>query len=349
MAELTASELLVIRAKAEQSWKDNQLNKSLQTSADAAKAVLANQTVRIAGLDDWQKDNKVSLTFINPCAIDVADCEDNCAINAPMVSTNKKDYEPNLCKMAQFSIDETELRKNDYNKNDFLIRSMAQALGKLDEWWSVQVLAHLGLYAGFNAFPEPFDFNNATKNTEVPALNWNVELIADIVNQAYLNKLGDTYLLNDGTLWKDFYMAQMKAGNLDGKGEATLIQQVNMNFDRFNFAKSGVTSNLFVVSKDAVALQTVNKNSDTPMVLGSKVGQTRYTIPSPNLAGVKYDAFYEMVCKKIGNKDHIVHSWRFETNGLIALNPESCPIDAIIGGHPAVVQNTGVLGYKKTA
>ena len=160
-----------------------------------------------------------------------------------------------------------------------------------------------------------------------------------------LNNMGDTYFLNNGSLFIDFYNAMINEGNLDGKGNATIIKQLKMYFDQINFGKAGLTDDLFAINKNAVALKTVNRHHDVPRVIGGKVGQTRYTIKSPNLAGVKYDAYYELTCKTVGGKDHLFHTWRFVVNGLVALNPTGCPITVNIGGTPTTVSQTGVLSY----
>ena len=345
--EFSASQLLELRMKAENAWTGSALDLSLKKNTEAAKAVLENQTARFSGFDNPDKDNKVKVTFINQCAVSVDDCEDNCSLDEPELSTGMKEYVPDICQKSGFSVDEEKLRTNDYNVEDLIIRGTAEALGKLDEFWSQVLLSKLDTFSGVNAYPAPWSYNNTLKSTIVPSAGFNIQMIPFLLNQMALNNMGDTYFINDGSLFVDFYNAMINQGNLDGKGNANLVQQLKMYFDQINFGKSGVAENLFAINKNAVALKTVNRHKDMPMVLGGKVGQTRYTIKSPNLPGVKYDAYYELTCKSVDGKDHIFHTWRFVTNGLIALNPESCPIEVYIEGVPTTVQQTGVLAYRK--
>jgi hypothetical protein len=97
----------------------------------------------------------------------------------------------------------------------------------------------------------------------------------------------------------------------------------------------------FMVAPSAVAMKTKTRNPDVPTLIAGTVQQTRYTIASPNLPGVKYDVYYTLTCKTINGKANIVHSWRIETNGGIFLNPEGCPV--VIGG--TTYTPTGVISY----
>ena len=343
--EFTPSQLMELRLKAETSWTGTAFELSKTKNVEAAKAVLENQTARFSGFDDPDKDRKVKVMWINSCGTEVEDCEDNCALDEQELSTAMKEYEPDLCKKTGFAIDEEKLRTNEYNMEELIVAGTTDQLGKLDEWLAQTTLAKLKTFAGVNTYPAPWTYDNPNKTTHIPNADWGLKAIPHILNQMTLNNMGDTYFLNNGSLFIDFYNAMINEGNLDGKGNATIIKQLKMYFDQINFGKAGLTDDLFAINKNAVALKTVNRHHDVPRVIGGKVGQTRYTIKSPNLAGVKYDAYYELTCKTVGGKDHLFHTWRFVVNGLVALNPTGCPITVSIGGIPTTVSQTGVLSY----
>lgn len=341
---LTATELLRLNVKAETAWADSALKNSLVKQTEAVKAVLENQTAKFTQFDDTTKDNKIGIDFINPCGDNVRDCvTDNCDIVEAELSTGRLDLEPNICKEIGFSVNEEKLRTNRYNLEDLYAEGVAEKLGLLDEYLSVKVLADLKTYAGVNAHAEPFTFNNVAKTTEVPSAGYNLGLIPQMINDSFMNKMGNTYFIDNGSLWADFFNAQMNAGNLDGKGQDALIKQVKFYFDQFNFNKAGISEDTFMISKSAVALKTVNKFENKMRVFGGKVAQTRFQIKSPNLDGVMYDAIYQENCIN----GEIVHAWRFYLRGLFALNPKGCPISVNIGGVPTTVQQTGVLSYSK--
>lgn len=335
---LTATQLLVLRQKAENVWANSALTNSQTPNTETAKAILENQTATFRVLDNREKDLKVAVTFLNACGITTETCEDNCDISGNPISSGVKELTPDICQKADFTISENSVRGNDYAMEEMFQQAMTNAVNQLDAFWSVQSLAKLKSFAGVNAFPQPFTFDATGKTTNVPSANYNVELIAHLINQAQMNQMGDAYFIDNGSLWLPFFMAEMNAGNLDGKGQANLINQVKMYFDRFNFAKAGLSEDTFAIGKGAVAMKTINKYSDTPRTLTAN-GQTRYTVKSKNLPNVIYDAIYQEKCIN----DDIVHSWRFITNGGIWLNPEGCPID--VSG--TQVSQTGVLSYSK--
>ena len=343
---LTKTELLRFNVRAQQAWEQNALKNSLGVQTEAVKAVLANQTARFVEFDDHRKDKKLGIIFVDPCGAVVRDCStSSCEITESVLSSDRLDLEPNICKEIGFSINEEELRTNQLDFADFYASGVSTRLNALDEYLSTHVLAGLKASAGTNVSPEPYVWDNAQKTTNVASANYNLDLIPDMVNDSLLNKMGSVYFIDNGSLWKDFYMAQINAGNLDGKGADLLTKQVKMYFDQFNFAKAGLTESTFMVSNSAVALKTTNKFAPSMVELGGKVGQTRYRLKSPNLQGIEYDVVYQLTCEN----GEIIHTWRFYLRGFFAQNPKGCPVTVKIGGVPTQVQSTGVLSYTKTA
>lgn len=346
--DFSASQLLNIQLKAEQMWTDGILAKEQQPMADAAIAVLENQTARFQVFNDRDKDNKVQVTFINTCAIETDDCDDNCELDEPQVESGVEEYEPDLCQKAGFSVDQETTRTNIYSVEEIAAQSMARAIGKLDEWWARQVLARLATFSGVNVYPQPWTYDNTDKTTEVPTAQYNLSMVAHLMLQAQMNRLGTPYYIGDGTLAADIINAQLNAGNLDGKGDASRITQLNLYQDMYNFARAGMDESLFAISPGAVAFKTTNRNPDAPRVLGGQIQQTIYTVNSRVLPGVKYDVYYTLKCVTGTNgRARYVHTWRLETNGGVWLNPAGCPVEIEVEGAPVVVSPTGILSYTK--
>lgn len=345
--DFTASQLLQIQLKAEQMWNDGILAKANQPQAEAAKAVIANQTARFNVLNDRTKDHKIEVMFLNTCAVETDDCVSNCDIDEPLVESGKKEYEPDLCQKTGFSVDEETTRTNNYGVQEIAAEAMATAIGRLDEWWAQQVMARLKTFAGINVYPDPWTYDPAESTTEVPTADYTLQMYANLIIQAQMNRLGSPYYIDNGSLYAQVLNAQLNAGNLDGKGDANRIQQLNMYFDLYNFARAGLDEDLFAISPGAVAFKTVNRNPDTPRTLGGSIQQTIYTVNSRVLPGVKYDAYYTLKCTTVAGKAHYVHAWRLETNGGIWLNPEGCPVTIDVDDEPTVVAPTGVLSYTK--
>lgn len=341
--DFSASELLQIKLKAEQMWTNSQFANSLKANAQAAVAVLENQTATFTPLTGRDKDTSIGINFINPCAVVAEDCESNCDLTEPELETGVKEYELDLCKKSGFSVDVEKLRTNTYDREEIVARGLAQAVKVLDEWWAQQVLIKLKAFAGVNVFPSPWTWNAATSDTEIPSAQYNLDIIANLLHQATMNRMPDAYFINNGDLMVEWMNAQLQAGNLDGKGDAARIAAIRMFFDPWNFGAAGVTENIFSVAPGAVAMATKVRNPDSPTVIGGSVQQTLYTIPSGVLPGVRYDAYYTVKCVTVANKAHYVHTWRLETNGGIFLNPEGCPVEV----EAVTYTPTGVLSYAK--
>ena len=215
----------------------------------------------------------------------------------------------------------------------------------LDEFWAKQLLVKLKTFTGVNVAPQPFTFDAGLKTTLVPEANYNLKLLANWIQQAKLNRIANPYFIDNGSLFLEMLNAKFQAGNADGAGDASRLAQLSklLYDDQFNFAAAGLTEDTFLIGRNAVAFQTINKVKDQPTVIGGKVQVTTYTVKSLVLPNVKYDVEYTVVCKVVNGKRTYVHTWRLTTNGLIELNPQGCPV--VFGGQ--TVTPTGVLSYTK--
>ena len=342
--DFSASALIQIKLKAEQMWTDSRMMADKKANATAAVAVKTNSTARFQILTDPDKENTAKVTFINPCAVTPQDCTTDCDIDGNELETGGKDYALDLCKEVPFSVNAEKLRTNTYTVEEVAAEGLAAAIKELDEWWAQQVLVKLKAFSGINVDPLPWTY--AAGTTTIPLAQYNVDAIPEIMNDAILNKMSsNAYYINNGDLWVAWLKAQLNAGNAEGKGDAAKIAQLRMYFDQFNFGPAGITESIFAVSPSAIAFVTKTRHSDSPQVVGGLIQQTRYTVPSSVIPGVKYDVFYSLKCKTVNGQENLYHSWKVKTRGGIFLNPEGCPV--VVGGN--TYTPTGVLSYTKGA
>lgn len=343
--DFSASALLDINLKAEAMWSNGAQAAMYQSHADSAKAVLENQTARFTELNDKDKDLKVKVTWLNPCGIVDEDCEGNCDISEPEIEAEAKEYEYDICRKTGFSVNRDTLRTSSYDAEEVRARGMAMSIKKLDEFWAKQVLLKAKAFAGINVAPSPWTFNGTTMDTEVPTASYDLTMIPYLMKQAMLNQLSSPYYIEKGDLYVPYLNAKFNAGNAEGKGDQARINALNMYFDMWNFAAAGITEDLFAIDASAIAMKTHAKHPDSPMLIGGSVQHTIYTVNSQMLPGVKYDVFYTLACQEqvISGKTRTqyVDTWRLETNGLIALNPEACEVT--VSG--TTYRPNGVLSY----
>lgn len=341
----TPSELLETRLKAEAYWKNAANTATYAPQAAAAQAVLANQTMQFSEFEDENKDRKVRVTWIDACGVEVDDCVSNCNLTEPELESKSKLYTPDICKKVGFSVDFTKLRTNDYTSEEVIMKGFASRIKALDEFWARQILVKLAGYAGINVAPAPYTFDAAGMTTQIPTAQYNLKMLANILQQAALNRMPDNYIIENGALWVEMLNANFDAGNFDGKGDAARLSALQklLTNDQFNFAAAGITEDMFLIGKGAVAFQTLNKVAKQATEIGGKVGITTFQTPSIALAGVSYDTHYTVTCQTINGEAHYFHTWRFETHGIVALNPEGCPVT--VGGN--TYTPTGILSYTK--
>lgn len=344
---LDASKILKIRLKAESMWKDSRLAAEYKAYSDTAKAVLRNQTARFSELTTKDKDNTVTVTWVDPCGRVVADCTNSCDITGPEPSTVAQDYALDICKSTSFAINEEVLRTNDYSAIELIAGETTLALKALDEYWSQALLVKLKAFANVNLFPNGFSYANGT--TTIPAAQYNQQLYAYLVKAGILNKMPDSYMIDSGELFIPLLDAQLNRGNLDGSGGALRAAEISgkLTYDMWNFQKAGLTEDTFEVSPGAVAFKTKSRFDARPVYLDGKVNQWRYSIPSPSLPGVTYDVISQLTCKpnNTTNQEEIVQNFKFITRGGIFLNPKGCPVE--IGG--VTYTPSGVLSFSKGA
>ena len=349
--DFTASQHLKFLLKAETEWADGKYKDDYVAHVDCVNQLLDNQTARISQLDDTKKDNMATVTWLNACGIVAADVDTNCDIDEVELDSDSIDYEMTLAKKTGFSVDAEKNRTNIYELDEEVASGLLRSSKVLDEWWAMQVLLAYKMNAGVNipaaqGLVAPFTWDDAGTTTNIPAASFNVGIVASLMRQMQLNMVSNAFFVDAGALFEPWYNAKANFGNLDGKGDQARIDAINLAFDMWNFQAAGLTEEMFMVAKSAIAMKTYNRMQDAPLVLNGKIGQTWYTMPSKNLKGVKYDVIYQMTCQNNGaGKSNIFHTWRLQTQGGIWCNPTPCPVEIGLETYTP----TGVYSFTKTA
>ena len=356
--DFSPSQLLAIKLKAERMWSDSAMNADFIPNAAAAQIGIAKQTARFRELDNPEKDNQVVVNWVKACDVEVEDCETNCTLEEPELETTGKTYEYDLCKKVGFSVNREKLRTNTYDRDEVVARGIAKCLKQLDEYWAQTYLAKAKAFSSVNIAPAPFNFDVAKNHTVVPAAHYGTfgsnsgfQLPTLMNLQMIRNKYNNVFYLDNGRMFVEYQNTLARVGATDGASREAIARAnaLDVNFDLFNFAAGGITNvTTLAISRSAIAFKTKNRHSDTPIFYAGNIQQTRYTINSPTLAGVKYDVFYQIGCKSVDGKEQIFDTWRFETQGGIWLNPEACPV-TIGAGNPNLAAGSytpsGITAY----
>lgn len=320
--DFTATELTAIKLKAQNMWADGQFAQEFEPNTVAAQAVLENQTARFQPFDDRTKDNQLIIDWIDSCSMVDRACVEECDISEDELATESQPVVPDLCRETGFSIDREKLRTNSMTREELAAHGQMRAVQLLDEYWDKQVILKMKAFAGVNSYPAPYTY--AAGTTTIPAADYNRKLASYWMRIAKMHKIQSFYMVDNGSLFEDWYNAQIDAGNLDGKGDAARVNAMKMYFDMWGFAAAGITEDTFMIGRSAMAMKTINRYDSTPVEIGGKVNETTYTVPSRTLPGVAYDVVYQLTCEVTGGVKRYRDTWKFTTKGGIWLNPVAC-------------------------
>lgn len=352
--DLDASEHLQFKLKAEEKWKGGKYEDDLKPFCDALIAQLQKQTARFEELSgNPAKDNSVLLTWLKSCGIETSAftrADDSCAVTGTELESDSKTYQYDLLQKIGFAIDAEKIRTNIYEREEQVAHLLMKGDKQMSEWLCVQYMLALKAAAGpnipaINGEALPMTWDDANTATDIASANMNVKIIASLIKQMQLNKVPSGFYIDRGGLFEAWLDAGYDLANLDGAGNAKRIGQIDMTFDMWNFSKAGLAEEMFLVSNNAMAVSTYNRFGDKPEEVGGKINQTRYRMKSNILPGVYWDVRYELTC--IGGHDK--HTWQFECEAGIFLNPESCPVTVTVDGVDTEVTPSGVYAFRKVA
>lgn len=337
------SKLMGISLKAEQMWKDAQAFKDNLVEAEGAKAILANQSARFEEITGTNKKRQVRVTWINTCALDTKDVSEDCKLDSDEATSEQKDYDLNMSQETGFKVNAMTERTNEYSTEEVIARNLSDAKARLDNWLAKAVIEKLSLNKGINLAPKPWAYDAAKKTTLVPEELINRKIVANWIQQGIFNRMGQRpYLINGGSLFVDFLNANFDAGNLDGKGDYSRINALNVYIDQFNFGRAGVEEDTFMIGQDAVGLYGHNQyKNDMPEYIGYGVQKSVYRVKSDNLPGIYYDVQYTINCEKVEGQEIHYHVFKLVFNGMFAVNPAGC--EQTVGGTKGTPN--GIISY----
>ena len=335
--DFSSSKIAEIQLKADAMWKDSQLQNQYKAEVGTVLAIQKEQTASIKPIDDGKTNYDVSINWIDTCAIEEADCEPNCDIDAPESETKKQNLTLVQCKEVKFAVDEDELRSSIFSQEEVFAQQMLAASQKLDEAISKQAVLFLAANDSTNQLSSPYP--TAGNTTTIPAAEYNRKLIAYFIKAGIINRMRNSYMIDGGELFIDYQNALFDSGNGEGKGDADRYNAVRMYWDLFGFAAAGITQDDFLINKASVAFASKAKylgnTTANPLYYGGDVNQWRFSWNSKNIPGVVYDAYKTMKCVLKNGQDHIVHVMKLQAKFDYFLNPTNCD------------GSTGILSFTK--
>lgn len=350
MADLSLAKQCDIILKTEEVWADSQNQTDMYTAdAETIKALASQQANRVQLISSLQnpelEDDVVKVVWIDNCGDSLDEAvQDVCDFDGEAAGLNSKNFQLTAEKSFSFSVDENDLLRNRYSFDEYVARQLLSKTKLMDEFLNAQSLLFLSANAGYNKNAGDYTLNGST--LEVPTSDYNLDLLVKMVVDAKINKIGDPFLIDSGTLYQQYLKAELDARNSDGDGNNQRKMLFPTSFDLVGFPTAPVTDSSFLVNPGSYAFAHRNYNPSEPTTFNPTNGWTqRFSIPSNNIPGLSYDIYYKYEC----SGKRFKHVWYGTVNYGFLLNPVGCDIQVDAG--PPIVndQVSGILSYTKVA
>jgi hypothetical protein len=315
--------LATIQAMADERWLDPIKNIDLIANADAAKAVLENQSVKLGELQVKDKKRVVSLEWLTDCDGDTQSCSDDCTLSGSDSTPECKEYEITCLQESEFKVGDRAYRERTINPRESIAFLLERRMKLLDEWIANYILTalHLPANLGTNVYTGA-PGTVAGSNTTISAIDWNDNIWGYLALVTKMNQFTNPYIITGQNLFQLVYNRAAEYANADGKGNVNKMGflQNRIYFDPFN-VESVAANHTFLIHKGAVAF--ISK-AWYPLGGANAVelvpGQFAYSLNSRNLPGVVYDVFTQRTC--LSNEYYT--AFKVQLHGTFALNPTPC-------------------------
>lgn len=323
------AELLAIKDFLPAIWDDKTVQKDYIADVQVPLAIRAQQTARLAPLQNPAKDRQLTVVWVKDCVDRLEDCGNECEAGGDELEADSQTYELDLCKSAGFTVKEREFRSLMLDRTEVVAKGFMSSMKQLDNWIAQQTVSHLNTFAGINQYEDGV-FQGSEYN-EADAAFWNADIFGEFNIIAAINRFSNPFLLSGTNLYKEWWNSMMQAGNADGKGDVMKFGTMPIAFDLHQIVTVNSPDKVtYMLDKGAVALITKAYNPENPLTYSNGANQTLFKVPSMNIPGVEYDVIYKTRCES----SEIYHDYSLRVNGLCALNPVGC-----------TETNTGVLKF----
>lgn len=331
IAEIDCGYLAEVQVQADAVWTDPIKNIDLIASAEAARAVLTNQQVKIGDLQDKNKKKIVAVEWLTACDASIDSCSDDCIIDGDDATPECKEYEITCLGESTFKVFDRVYRERTIDAQASIAFNLERRKKLLDEWIAQYILSGLLANAGTNAFTGlPGTVGAAV--TTIPAIAWNDNIWGYLAMVSRMNKFSSPYGVTGNNLFQLIYNRLAEFANADGKGNVNkmgdLRNRVYLDPENVETIAPGYT---FLLHKTAVAF--ANKawypqgGANAVQLTADRMA---YSDASRNLPGIMYDVFTERGCS---SNDYYT-AFKVQLHGAFLVNPTPCS-----------ETNTGILGF----
>ncbi len=344
---ITATELTTAMVKQDLMWADSQRKQDYEANVVAANAIIENTTARLDVIQDTsdQKKRKVKIYWNDVCDPTVATTTpDYCSITGTEPNSAALEYEITKKVSSKFTIDEADYVSNMLTIEEVFADTLLKHMKALDEKIAQVAVSSLDSFAQVNALQNGIGCSDETGNWIETFINpsyWSPSIMGYLKRIAIKNKFGSPVLIDGSNLYDHYWAAQMNAGNANGAGAKNMFDQsgIKMYFDLFN-VDAVADKSTFLMNRGSVAFAHKawwDKFAQNAPKVDSD-GRRKFSIPSKNLTGVKYDVYITSDCSAQFEKHNVLIVEEYDIlNGAPSCDDSTGVIKLTCGACPAVV------------
>lgn len=343
MPTLSPSALVEAQVLADKFFADSARKADYVVEVNAAKAIIENTTADMTIVERTDKTLTVSAKFNNFCDDDVNTSAPNyCTISGTEADSGKKDYIIGSNVNKSFTIDEGNYRTNFLDFSSVFADNMLKSMKAMDEKIAQVVVAKVQSFASENlnqvsgigcpgvVSPESWD------STYIKPANWSPSIMGYFAKTARINKFSAPFLLDGKNLFDHYVAAQMNQANADGKGAMAWFNLVKYYEDLIN-VEAVASGSTFMVQRGAVAFASKaywgSFSEAAPKTDAN--GRMKYSVPSKNIPGVKYDVYVTEECSGKDVKYNVLMDLNYDVfNGPASCNSQTGVLEFICGACP---------------
>ena len=333
------SALVDIQVKIDQIWADAIQKQDYVANTDVVNALLANQTATISELKNSRKDPTVDIGWINACEIVDEACE-ICTIDGTELSTNVVEKTLGTCRQSPFMVEEGIFRSNMFDAEEVIAKGFLMAMKELDEFWAATAVAFLNAALGVNAVTVGKGTVSGTGTYILPAF-WDAGLMSYFARVGISNQFVNPFLVSGANLYESVWNAAYERAQAGDESKVLKYGSMPIYFDLFNIdAVNDPDLYTYMIHRGAVAFVAKNYYPANDVVEGGVprinkyMDEWRWSMPSKNIPGLRYDVHYKDTCNAQGSYDAMTYQFKLVTYGDYFLNPTGCDDT-----------RTGVLGF----
>lgn len=341
-------------------WADPATTKSYSVKANTIKAILENQTAELKVLESPDQKRDFAIKWVDFCgdtSSDGAEADDCNNTTGGEGTARTQSYALDIFIEDTYSVAQEELEAAAVDYNSIVATGLAAKVRNIIEKFNKKAVAVIAANKGTNPYPGAYSYSSSTKLTTIPAADFGGEkLVPYFMQVSELNRSRDSYLLDGGNLFQDYYIASKNVANADGKAAAGMYGDFSFRHDLSGFVANTISDETFLVDRGALAIANRAKYPSLSQLASLPDGgwihmstgsMMRYSIPVniPDFLPMMFvsqgalqrqalaiDVQHSVVC--VGTV--LKPTWHLKLRAGVFANPIRCNTG-----------NTGILGFVK--